>query len=93
MEFNPQFFESIMLICFGVSWPFAIVKTYRTKRVEGKSLFFLCCVLLGYLSGISFKLTGTYDQVIWLYVSNSAMVSTEIFLFLRYSGNQGMKFC
>ena len=31
-------FEAVMIFCFGVSWPFSIYKSYRTKSVKGKSL-------------------------------------------------------
>ena len=34
-------FEAGMLICFGASWPFAVMKTYKTKSVKGKSRLFL----------------------------------------------------
>ena len=32
-----QVFEMIMLICFGASWPFALLKTIRVKNPAGKS--------------------------------------------------------
>ena len=44
--------EFMMLILFGVSWPFAIAKTYRAKRVDGKSPLFEIIVIAGYLCGI-----------------------------------------
>ena len=34
-------YEFIMLAAFGSSWPFAVYKTFRTKKVEGKSGLFL----------------------------------------------------
>ena len=44
--------EGLMLICFGVSWPPAIIKTLRVKNPAGKSFIFMTLVLTGYLSGI-----------------------------------------
>ena len=35
-----QILEFAMLFAFGFSWPFAIVRTYRAKRVDGKFCVF-----------------------------------------------------
>ena len=56
-------FEAIMLICFGASWPFAVLKTYRTKAVKGKSRLFLILVILGYISGMINKILNGMDIV------------------------------
>jgi hypothetical protein len=85
MQFHPHIFESIMLICFGSSWPFAIRNTLKTKSVQGKSIVFLGLLFVGYLSGITFKLMNHVDTVIWLYVFNSTMILTEIGLYFKYS--------
>ena len=77
-------FEAMMLLCFGCSWPFAIRKTWKTKRVEGVSILFLWLVLIGYVAGVLFKLTGTTDAVLLLYAVNFFMVGTEIVLYYRY---------
>ena len=34
-----QVFEMIMLICFGLSWPFNITKSVRSRTAKGKSLW------------------------------------------------------
>lgn len=77
-------FEAIMLLCFGASWPFAVLKTYKTKNVEGKSILFLSLVFLGYLAGITHKLLFSLDIVIVLYVFNSILVLTDIILYGLY---------
>ena len=77
-------FEAGMLICFGVSWPFALYKTWKTKRTEGKSRVFLWFVFVGYLSGIAHKIINSPDVVICLYVLNAAMVFADILLVYRY---------
>ena len=41
-------FEFAMLFTFGFSWPFAIAKTLRAKRVDGKSPMFMIIIVLGY---------------------------------------------
>jgi hypothetical protein len=84
MDYPPKIFEILMLICFGSSWPFAVAKTIKTKIVVGKSPVFLVLIFIGYLSGISYKLTVDFDHVIWLYVLNGSMVLTEIVLYIKY---------
>jgi len=79
-------FEIIMLLCFGAAWPVSIVKSIRTKSTGGKSLFFLFIVIVGYLSGIVHKLLYKPDFVIWLYVLNVVMVSTDAVLWIRNRG-------
>ena len=44
-----EILEFAMLFAFGFSWPFAIMRTYRAKRVDGKSPAFMIIVLFGYL--------------------------------------------
>lgn len=77
-------FEVGMLVCFGVSWPFALYKTWKTKRTEGKSRVFLWFVFIGYLSGTAHKAIYSQDPVIILYVLNGAMVLADIILVYRY---------
>jgi lipopolysaccharide export LptBFGC system permease protein LptF len=83
-----QFFEVIMLICFGISWPISIVKALRTKIVAGKSPIFMSVVAIGYVSGILFKLTSDQiSPVIALYIINFIMVCIDLFLYRRYLPN------
>lgn len=77
-------FEALMLICFGVSWPISIMKALRTKVVAGKSPLFMSVVFIGYLSGITYKLTGTRDWVVYLYVMNAIFVLTDLCLYMKY---------
>ncbi len=78
-------FEAGMLLCFGASWPAAVMKTYRTKNVGGKSLLFLVLILVGYICGMINKITNFgYNYVFWLYVLNFALVFCDFVLYLRY---------
>ena len=43
--------EIIMVICFGCSWPFSILKTIRVKNPTGKSYLFMSLIIIGYLAG------------------------------------------
>lgn len=77
-------FEAIMMVCFGVSWPLSIYRTYRVKNPVGKSVAFLWLIIVGYLAGILHKIFGRMDWVICLYALNAAMVSADLFLVYYY---------
>lgn len=76
-------FEIIMLLCFGAAWPFSIHQSYKSASVEGKSLFFLMIVFIGYIAGIMHKTLYNFDYVIYLYFLNLFMVTIDILLYLR----------
>ena len=79
-----QVFEMIMLICFGLSWPFNIVKSMRSRTAKGKSLLFEVLVIIGYLSGLAGKfIGGQITYVVAFYVLDIAMVATDLILTLR----------
>ncbi len=72
-----------MLICFGMAWPFSIVKSWRAKQNAGKSIIFLCIVWLGYVAGITHKIVYSYDGVIYLYAANCLMVMADMLIYYR----------
>ena len=75
-----------MLFAFGFSWPFAIARTYRAKRVDGKSPMFMIIVLIGYACGIAAHLVeGSKLWLCWVYLLDMALVSTDLVLYFRYS--------
>lgn len=76
-------FEVVMLVCFGLAWPFSIYKSATTRQVGSKSLIFLVALLVGYVAGILHKLFFSFDLVIILYALNGTMVSVDIGLYLR----------
>jgi hypothetical protein len=82
-----KIFESLMLICFGCAWPFSIYRTWKTKASTGKSLFFLFVILMGYVSGVLFKVYGVFDEVIYLYILNTTLVTVDIVLTIKYRNN------
>lgn len=81
-------YEILMLICFGASWPFAVLKTYKTKNVKGKSVLFLSLILIGYICGIIHKCIYNPDAVILLYVLNLVLVGTDLILWFKYRNNE-----
>lgn len=79
-----ELFEAFMVICFGISWPISIIKSYKSKTAKGKSLFFLCMILIGYAFGIISKLIShNVTYVLIFYILNFIMVSVDIILSLR----------
>ncbi len=81
-------FEAGMLICFGISWPFAVRKTYKTKSVKGKSKLFLMLIILGYIFGMINKILNSMDFVFWLYVVNLLLVSTDFIFCIMYRNRE-----
>jgi len=86
-----SYFEMLMLFCFGVSWPVAIWKTYKTKTAHGKSFKFLFFVLSGYVFGIIHKVLYNMDFVTILYAINLMNVFIEILLSWHYVKNSDYK--
>ena len=82
--FIMSIYEAIMLICFGASWPVSIWRTYKVKNPVGKSVIFLLLIIIGYVAGIINKILGTLDWVLWLYVLNLVMVSSDMILVIYY---------
>ena len=80
-----QILEFAMLLSFGCSWPFAIARTYRAKRVDGKSPTFAFIILFGYACGIAaHAVEGTKLWLIAVYLVDMALVSTDLCLYFRY---------
>ncbi len=81
-----EILEAAMVICFGISWPMSILKSYRSRTNKGKSLVFIIFILLGYAAGIASKLlSGTITYVLAFYVLNLIMVGIDCGLYVRNS--------
>jgi len=79
-----QVLEAVMVICFGLSWPASVLKSYRARTTKGKSLFFLCMIELGYVCGVASKLvSGNITYVFVFYVLNLILVGTDLALYFR----------
>jgi hypothetical protein len=76
-------FEIIMLICFGSAWPFSIYRSWAARTNQGKSLWFLLIVFVGYVSGIIHKVLHNYDPVVFLYALNGTMVLIDMAIYFR----------
>ena len=82
-----EILEIIMVVSFGASWPANVLKSYRARTAQGKSLFFLCMISFGYVCGIISKLTAPSFKwyVLFFYCLNLFMVSLDLLLYARNS--------
>ena len=73
-----------MLVCFGVSWPFNIAKSLRSRTAKGKSVIYEILVVVGYLFGLTAKfILGDMNYVVVFYIIDILMVATDLGLTLR----------
>lgn len=76
--------ETVMLVCFGFSWPLNVIKAYRAKTAKGTSLPFILLIITGYIAGISAKLiSGQINYVLIAYILNLAIVSLNVIVYFR----------
>lgn len=80
----PQFLETMMLVCFGFSWPISLYKNVKSKTAVGTSPAFMLLIIAGYLAGITAKLmNGSAGYVLAAYLINIAMVSANLCVYFR----------
>ena len=86
-----ELLEITMIVSFGASWPFNVIKSYKARTTKGKSLLFLLLILFGYMAGIASKLVNADYManfaekwyVLFFYVLNFAMISADLVLYVR----------
>lgn len=86
-----EILEVLMIICFGASWPFNVIKSYKARTAKGKSLWFLCLIIFGYIAGIASKFLNeaymsdiaTKWYVLFFYFLNLIMVTADLILYFR----------
>lgn len=80
----PQLLETLMVVCFGLSWPLSLLRSWKARTAKGKSLLFLCAIATGYAAGIASKFWGgQLNYVLAFYVLNLVMVLADIGLYFR----------
>lgn len=88
--------EALMILCFGLSWPISIRKSWTSRTAKGKSLFFEIFLLVGYIFGILRKVIlfanavsagqpeGFLFYLSWFfYVLNFIEISIDVALYFR----------
>ena len=96
MALLAEILEVLMIVSFGASWPFNVMKSYKARTTKGKSLTFLCLIFFGYIAGVVMKaikiaiaaeLVGIAAFISWLalgvYILNLLMVGTDLALYFR----------
>ena len=86
-----EIFEIIMVVSFGASWPFNVIKSYKSRTTKGKSLAFLLLIFFGYIAGIASKLVNEAYMaqfaskwyVLVFYCLNFIMVGIDLCLYVR----------
>lgn len=79
-----EILETVMLICFGCSWPINLVKSYHCRSAKGTSLAFILLLIVGYIAGIVAKLaTGNINYVLIAYLLNLIMVLANLVVYFR----------
>lgn len=77
-----QILETIMLVCFGCSWPMSVYKNAKAKSAKNMSLPFTVLIMLGYVAGIAAKFClHTINYVLAVYVLNLVMVSANLVIY------------
>ena len=76
--------ETVMLVCFGFSWPLNVIKAYKARTSKGTSLPFILLIITGYIAGISAKLiSGQINYVLIAYILNLAIVFLNVIVYFR----------
>jgi hypothetical protein len=77
-------FETIMLVCFGLSWPINVVKAYKAGTTKGTSLPFILLIITGYFAGITAKVVnGQFNYVFIVYIINLLIVMLNVIVYFR----------
>lgn len=77
-----EIFESVMLICFGLSWPMSVVKNIKAHSAKAMSLPFILLIITGYIAGITAKvMSGNYSYVLAIYILNLVFVSANLVVY------------
>ena len=91
MALLSEILEILMIVSFGASWPFNVIKSYKAKTTKGKSLLFLCLIIFGYAAGITSKFLNesymaAFDKkwyVLIFYFLNLLMVVADLVIYAR----------
>lgn len=79
-----ELFEVIMVVCFFLSWPISIRKSWISRTAKGKSLVFELFLLVGYIFGVVSKFAaGHVTYVVVFYIINFCAISVDVALYFR----------
>ena len=76
--------ETIMLVCFGFSWPLNVIKAVKARSAKNMSLPFIMLIITGYIAGITAKLMShQINYVLAAYFLNLAIVLVNLGVYFR----------
>ena len=79
-----EILETVMLVCFGISWPLTVYRNIKSKTAKTMSLGFIVLIIVGYLAGITAKITSdNVGFVLAVYVINLIIVSVNLAVYFR----------
>jgi hypothetical protein len=86
-----ELLEIVMILSFGASRPFNVVRSFKARTAKGKSPTFMLLIIFGYIAGIASKfLNEAYMAafsekwyVLFFYFLNLIMVAIDFCLYLR----------
>lgn len=84
METLASILETIMLLCFGCSWPLSLMRNIKARTAKSTSLGFIILIISGYVAGIVakfIKLSATPWYVFVVYFFNLIVVSANLVVY------------
>ncbi len=89
-----EILETVMLVCFGFSWPMSVYRNFKAGTAKSMSLGFIVMITVGYIAGITAKITThNYSYVLAVYILNLIMVSANLvvyFINLKHDKERSM---
>ena len=62
-----KWFGFISMVCFLVSYAPQLLRTYRTRNVDGISTLYWAIIVTGYVSGLAYVLPLHFQLLVWTY--------------------------
>lgn len=83
--------ETVMIVCFGLSWPLSVYKSWKSRTAKGKSLQFEIFIWIGYIFGITKNFilyaNGSNSWIFFLgwafYFLNFIEITIDMILYFR----------
>ncbi len=76
--------ETVMLVCFGLSWPINVMKAIKARTAKNMSLPFILLIISGYVAGITAKImSNQLNYVLIVYFINLAIVTVNLAVYFR----------
>ena len=62
VEMISHLLEALMILCFGLSWPLSIYKSWTSRTAKGKSLYFEVFIWIGLYFRYCQQIYQLYEQ-------------------------------